>query len=596
MPIEFITLIAVMAMVITLFVTQWIPVEMTVLLTVAILPMTGLLSPSEAFSGFASPATVTIACMFVLSAGLTHTSALDFLKDLLAKHSKGSPTRLILLLALFVPPASAFINNTPVVVMLVPIVINLAREMDAKPSKLLIPLSYLAILGGTCTLIGTNTNIVVNQLYREATGASFGMFDFTPLGITYLAGGLIFLMTVGQRLLPSRTSLAAMLTQESTSKFVTEITIPANSKLLDQRVAELFATRKGIRLLEMIRDEEVYMAVETRELSFRAGDSLLVEGPTKKLSAFLADCDVQLAERVADESHITYHSTEVMLSEAVVLPASRFVGQTLGDLCLNRRYGVKVLGIMRSGQHHRRDIRGLLLRPGDVLLVQADREGFLRLRETEAVMIAHESTRTLVSTRHRKIALATIIGVVVAASNPWLPVELSVAAIIGVVVLILTRTINLGEALSSIDTNVVFILAGTIPLGLAMQETGLASATVAQMVPMLENLNPVALLSLFYLATALVTQLMSNQACAVLLTPVAFSLASALNVHPEPLLVAICFGASASFMTPLGYATNTIVMGPGGYTFMDYVRIGLPLNLITWLLATVLIPVFWPLS
>lgn len=593
MPTDHLLLTLIIIVVAVLFITRWIRIEVTALLTMAILPLLDLVELKDAFIGFSSPATITIACMFIMSSALSKTGALDFLKDVLLKHAGGSKNRLILLLATFVPLASAFINNTPVVVMLVPILIEISREMDVKPSRLLIPLSYLAILGGTCSLIGTNTNIIVHQLYRDAGGDGFGMFDFTPLGLVYLIGGVIFLVTVGQRLLPDRTSLAAMMSRKSTAKFVTELCLPEYSRHIGRTVAELLGERKDLRLLELVSGEEVVLALQAKDRCLEPGDALLVEGNPDALASFLAESEVELPSVLEDGQRVAMTSMELMLTEAVVLPASPFIGQTLVELGLNRNYGVKVLGVMRRGRHHRNQIRTMVLQPGDVLLIQAEQEGFARLKETSAVLIVDESVRNIVKTRHRRTAVGVLAGVVALAGLT--PIELAEIAIFGVAVLLMSRCLRFSEALRSIDTTVVFILAGTLPLGLAMEQTGLANVVVTQLLGLVGDASPVVILSFFYLLTAVVTQILSNQACAVLLTPLAFGMAAQLNLNPEPLLMAICFGASASFMTPIGYATNTIVMGPGGYTFMDYVKIGVPLNVLTWVLATLLIPVFWPL-
>lgn len=594
MDFQHLLLTLIIIVVMTLFITRWVRIEVTVILTLAMLPLTGLLSPDQAFQGFASPATITIASMFVLSAGMMRTGALDFLKEGLRKHAKGSQLRLFLLLAAFVPLASAFVNNTPVVVMLVPILLELCREMDIKPSRIMIPLSFLAILGGTCTLIGTNTNILVDQLYREAGGDGFAMFDFTRLGLVYLIGGVLFLIFIGPKLLPERSSLSAMLSRKQSARFVTEVCLPASCKLLGRQAGEVFGQIKSVKLLEMVRGEEVIMGPGMKETPLAADDVLLVEGDSRDLAEFMTEHGVTLPTVVEDNARVPMHSLELMMGEAVVLPGSPFVGLTMAELELNRRYGVKVLAVMRRGRHHRYKIRTMVLKPGDVLLIQASDEGFNRLRETGAVLIAEELESTGARTQPKRWTSGLImIGVVVTAS--FTPLPLVAAALLGVALLIILRCLRFNEALAAIDTTTIFILAGTIPLGLAMQETGLAGAVVDQIVGMLHGGHPVFIISIFYLMTATLTQLLSNQATAVLLTPIALSLATQLGVHPEPLLMAICFGASASFMTPIGYATNTIVMGPGGYTFTDYLKIGVPLNLLTWFLASVLIPFFWPL-
>ncbi|MBN1443768.1 MAG: SLC13 family permease [Planctomycetes bacterium] len=599
---------AVIVVAAALFISQWWPSEITALLIITALPLLGILDPSEAFSGFSSSATITVGAMFIISSGLLRSGALTFVTLRLADLSRGSPRRLLLLLALLVPPASAFLNNTPIVVIMVPVVLSLCRQFDIKPSRLLIPLSFFSILGGTCTLLGTSTNILVNDLYGKLSAkmagswdaapfdlrGGFGIFDFTPVGLVYLAIGTLFLVLFSERFLPERSSLTGLLHPERKADFVTEVTIRPESPLVGKPVKEVFEG-SPVRLLELMRGEEIILAGQARDHVLEPDNSLIVEGRPPEIDSFLRTSGTDLISVIEDDARVPMRTIELMLAEAVVLPDSSFEGRTVSDLGLNRRFGVKVMAVQRQGRHHRYRIRAMKLHAGDVLLVQADPMGLNALRETEEVLVVEGVDRTLQRPKKAPIAIGVLLGVVaLAALNlPQLPI--AVLAVAGAALLLVTRSIRADEALRSLDAAVLLIIAASIPLGLAIEKTGLARGIVQTVVQIFGEAHPVVFLSAFYLLTSILTAFLSNSTVAVLMVPIALSLAQELRINHEALLMAICFGASASFITPIGYQTNTIVMGPGGYTFRDYVKIGLPMSLILWAAATIAIPIFWPL-
>ncbi len=581
-----------------LYVTRWLSLEVTSLLIPPALVLTGILDVPQALSGFASPATITIGAMFILSAGLARTGALEFVADALRKHARESPTRLVLLLGATVPLASAVVNNIPVVAVLIPIVLSLSRDMHEKPSKLMIPLSYFAILGGTCTLIGTGTNLVVNDIYiawqREAglDGSGFRLFEFAPLGLILTATGVVYMLTLGRRLLPDRTSLTALVAPDRTAQFLTEIHLEEGSPLAGREAAEVFPKDMPVRVLEVVRDEQVLLGGLARRLTFQEGDYIIIEGTSKDITAFLAETRASLATVVADDRRVPMRTVELMLGEAVVLPDSPFLNRRISDLRLNDRFGVKVLALQRGGRHHHRNLRGATLKPGDVLLLQADKKGFAALRESEAVLLVEGLERSIAHKRRRMLAMGIFAGVLLLGAFTHLP--LVMLAVAGAALMIAGRCLRADEAARSLDFGVLLLLAGTIPLGIAMQTTGLAHEIVHTVTAGVGADRPWLMLALVYLLTNVVTSFLSNKATAVIMAPVAIQLALHMHVSPAPFLMAICFAASASFVTPIGYPTNLLVMGPGGYHFSDYAKIGLPLGLIVWLLASALIPVFWP--
>ena len=629
-----------------LYLTDWLATETTSALVIATLALTGILDTGEALSGFASTATLTVGAMFVISGGLLRTGALEIVTIGLARFSGGSPRRLLILLGGVIPLASAFMNNTPVVVMMAPVVLSLSQRFRIQPSKLLIPLSYFAVLGGTITLLGTSTNILVDDLYRAAGGPGFNLLTFTPLGLVFTVAGGIFVVLTSQKLLPDRAPAGGLGEgRHQRTPFVAELIVEKMSPLLGKNVGELFNEAAGVQfsrrrserhhrrlthlrralhsngeseqerieLLELLRDGRPYRArrpqpsrfglvrrfeaQEAESLRIQEGDVLVICGAPPLIARFnetysgFATEPGQSAPPHADRSAGASPASRIV--EAVILPESVAIGRQLAQLEFEDSHQVQVLGLQRRGGQRRVGPRQALLHSGDVLLLQGTRSGLHAVSELYKLLIVEGVESAIVRHGKNRLALLIMGAVILLASLTAIPIV--ILALGGAALMVATRCLRVDEAMSSLDGATLLLLAGTIPMGIAMQKTGLAQLLVDQLVSLAGQVSPVVMLSLFYLFTSLLTQLISNNAVAVLLTPIALSLATTLQVNPQPLLMTIAFGASASFMTPMGYQTNAIVRGPGGYTFGDYLRIGIPLTVIMWALATVLIPVFWPL-
>lgn len=584
-----VTLIIVVTLVLLL--TQAVRIEIVAIMVIVMLGLTGLLDAGEAFSGFSSAATLTVAGMLILSAGLERAGVVDYIAAALVRRGRGSLTKLLLFMGLPTGLFSAFMNNTAIVALMIPVTLTLARRTNHPASKLLIPLSYIAILAGTCTLIGTSTNILVDALYREAGGPGFGMFEFSSLGLLYLIIGGAFVVLASPRLLPRRTALAQLMDEKTQGQFVTEVRVPSGSSFVGKHLSDVFGEDRQCRVLELIRNEEVTLGPGV-EIAVEANDVLLVEGTARALHEMINQRWVEQGTAVSDAERVTISRIDLRIVEAVVTPNSRFLGRKVQDLGLSRRQGIQVLAVRRLGRHHQYNLRKFRLRAGDVLLLQGQREALRGLQDDGEMVLIEGVERTLTFPHKAPLAIGILVAVVaLAAANV---ASIALLAFTGVAAMLLTGCLTLPRATRALDPAVLLLIAGMIPLGLAMEKSGLAVAISKWVVAIADPVGPTVLISCFYLLTTLLSAVMSNNAAAVLLTPICLGVAASTGIDPKPLLIAVTFGASASFATPIGYQTNLMVMGPGGYLFSDYLRVGLPLSIITWITATLLIPVFWP--
>lgn len=581
-----ITLAAIAAMVVAL-VREIARPDLIFLGTLGLLLLSGVLTPQEAFAGFSNPAVLTVAALFVVAAGLQHTEALTFVDHLLFPR-RLSTGRAVFRLMVPVAALSAFLNNTPIVAMLMPRVQQWAERYHLAPSKLLIPLSYAAIVGGMITLIGTSTNLVIAGLMIQAGLPGLGMFDLTWVGLPVAMVVILFLALVGHRLLPDRRRDRVGF-EEGLRECLFELRVTPGGYLEGKTVeeAELRALGEAY-LVHIRRSGRVIQA--TPEQMLQSGDVLTFVGSARMIEQLLSREGLERALPSVEAS-----ATQTLpLFEAVVAPSSNLVGKTLREVQFREQYGGVVLGIQRQGQRIVGSLGRIPIEAGDLLLIEA-RNGFDRrwnARRDEFYLVAPRSPeRPRPRPRHAPVALTIFAGMVLLAGLGWVPlVTAAFAAAIGMVV---TRCLSGNEAQQALDLQVLVVIAASLGIGQAVDRSGLAASLGHGLVALTADLGPVAAVAVLYLATMTLTELFTNNAAAALMLPVALSVAGELGLEYRAFAITVAVAASASFLTPIGYQTNLMVMSAGGYHFKDYLKVGAPVAALVFIVGLIMIAIRW---
>lgn len=597
MAFEAIIVAVIILVALVLFTTNWLSVDMISLGLMGVFILLGILTPQEAISGFSNPAVITVMLMFVLSNSLLNTGSLQRIAPYLGRVYKKNFNIGMLITLLFIGGASAFVNNTPIVAMFIPVMITVSHQSGVSPSKLLIPLSYASILGGTCTLVGTSTNLLVSGIAEENGIPGFSMFLSTPIGVVYLAIGTIYLFVFGKRALPDRLSEDYLQKKIGVRDYITELEIKPGSGLSGKRLMDsLLVKELHLDVIELRRGESIF-TVPSGDFTLFAEDVLKIRCSLEKLKDIREALRVELnnATVALSDSDISRGNTSIL--ELVITNGSEFIGKTLKEMDFRRRYRAVPLAILHREEIVRERLHEVNLGAGDIILteIKSHRVENLKRQEmkTKTPFVVLSEEGIIDFHREKFLKVAGIIGLVVTLSALKI-LPIIAGLLIGTVALVLLKCIRPKEIYRSVDWKIIFLLAGALSMGTAMNKTGLSAQIADAIISNLSVWGPIAVLSGLYLATSLLTEVMSNNATAALFAPIAIVTAEKMEVNPTPFLIAVMLAASASFMTPIGYQTNTMVYNAGQYKFSDFLRVGIGLNILFWIVATFLIPQIYP--
>ena len=576
---------------VVLFVTEKFSTDVVAVLVMVVLLVSGILTPAEGFNGFANPATVTVGAMFVISAGLFRAGAVNFLGRGLRRLARRSSTLMVLVMMLGVGSLSSFLNNTATVAIMIPVIMVVAQRVNTSPSKLLMPLAFASLLGGMCTVLGTSTNILASSMAETAGLEPLSMFEFSRLGIIFFAVGVIYMMTIGRKMIPEHRTSGDLTRSFGLGDYLTELQLSDKSQLVGESLESAPLLEEfDIEVLQIIRGKDLLRP--TPKTVLREHDLLRVKGDVRTINELKERAEASLGMQIKWQDS-DLESKDTKLVEAVVGPSSPLAGRSLVESNPRKNYGVSVLAIRHHGALKHGELQNIKLMSGDTLLIEVPNSRIPYLIQQRVFLVASKAGIPQFDLLKAAKGVAIVVSVITSAALGWLSIASAAAA--GALLIVLSKCISMEEAYAAIEWNVLFLLAGMLALSIAMEKTGTSAMMAGGIVDVFGAMGPRALVAAFFGATMLLTSVMSNQATVALLIPVAITTAYSIDANPRTFIFAVMFAASSSFMTPVGYQTNTMIYGPGQYTFNDFLRVGTPLSLIFWVLGTLLIPWFWPL-
>lgn len=592
LPVDITITLTVLTLALISFVFEWLPVDLTAIMVAIVLMLFRVVTPEEGIAGFGNSATITVMAMFILSAGITRTGAIQIVRDWLLNLGGKSTTQQIMILGLVVGPISAVINNTAVVAIFIPIIEDWCKKQSVSVSKLLMPLSFVSILGGTLTLIGTSTNILASGLSQKLGYGEFKLFQFTELGIFVFLIGLLYIAFWAPRILPNRkpASTGSLGEDYGLNDYVTEVVVTPRSSLIGQTLKQSGLQRKfDIDVLELIRNDS-HFPQPIADKVIATGDILIVRGSREDLLNIKEEKGLEILPDVKFNQEWLeqeLNTGQEKIGEVLILSNSRLIGSTLKDLRFRQRYNATVLAVRRGEEFLRERLGKIPLRFGDLLLVQGPKQSFLGLQTTRELLVIEQKTVENISSDKAIISVGICLAVIVVSAFNLTPIMVS--ALAGVVLMVLTGCLKPGEIYGAVRWDVIFLLAGLIPLGTAMTNSGATELLAQPLLAIGSNLSGYWILLFFYITTSVLTAILSNNAAVLLMIPLGVQVATVLEINPLAVMFAVTFAASNSFMTPIGYQTNTMIYGPGGYRFTDFVRLGTPLSMIMAVITPILI-------
>jgi di/tricarboxylate transporter len=591
-PVDIVLVTIILLAAIALLASEKLPVDLTAVGIMVALMITGVLTPREAVAGFANPAPLTVGALFVVSKGLTRTGSLGVLNRLIV-HSTGGRPRFILALSLLLAGLlSAFVNNTPVVVLLLSVLLAVSGRFGLSPAQFLIPVSFMSIMAGTTTLIGTSTNIIISDLAAGAGFEPLGMFELSRLGVPLAAIGAVLLLLLSRHLLPHTHTPIHHRDQGERTRYISELQVSEDSAMIGEGASEALARRSSeIEVFEVVRGNHV-LYPETDDCTLQADDLVLVGATASDLVDLLGGKDVTLPT-VDGEPLDNPYDRNSQIVEVVIAPESRLLGRQVRNTPLASMDNLHIIGMQRRRTHYsERKMSRLRLAVGDILLIQCGVRQLARLRADGGVIVVEDVVRTIENRRKGPLAAAIFGAMVAAAALGWL--DILTAALAAAFAMLLTGCLRPREAYDALDLPVLILIVGTLALGDALARTGAAELYANGMLSVAAGAGPHVVLAGVIVLTSVLSHFLSNNSTAVLMLPIALATAASLGVDPRPFIVGVCFGASACFATPIGYQTNLLVYGPGGYRFTDYTRLGMVLNVLVWVGASVFVPRMWP--